>query len=156
MMKITLSEEVTRDLMNLEWRPVDYTALMTAKSWLSIWLRDKISTNYIHANFSQGSKYSLLLSTIMKGANMADYANLSQAHHKIMKAFEDLKDIVIVKAHKKYVSGQRGGRKLVNVRYHIIPTVTFADGMIEANKRMKKLRFQLEAHNERRKHTHIS
>jgi hypothetical protein len=104
MMKITLAEEVTRDLMNLEWRPVDYTALMTATSWLSIWLRDRISTNYIHADYSQKSKYSLLLTTIMEGANMTGYANLGQAHHKIMKAFEDLKDIVKIEDQKRYVS----------------------------------------------------
>jgi len=132
---------ITQCLSQLTYRQVDYGTYMHYRYRLSRWLHKRLAHNYVQA--SMLAPYTIRLSTILRDSGTQESAQNYNNPRSVERALDELCSKQIVLAITKDIL--RGPRKrLVDIKYTLLPTVEFVTEIKRANRRTTILTEQLQ------------
>jgi hypothetical protein len=127
---------VTHSVKNITYRQYDYHKFMKLKSGLARWLYKRMAHNYTGANYD--SPYNILASTIIDNSHLVNYTRFRNNIAAIDAAIKELIDHkIVLDVKKKDILGLR--KKVVDVKYTLLPALDFVHNTTLANARKKHL-----------------
>jgi hypothetical protein len=133
---------ITQCLSQLTYRQFDYGMYMRYRYRLSRWLHKRLAHNYVQA--SMLTPYTIRLSTILRDSGTQESAQNYNNPRSVERALDELHDEKILLAITKETL--RGPRKrLVDIKYTLLPTVEFVTEIKRANRRTTILTERLQS-----------
>jgi hypothetical protein len=133
---------ITQCLSQLTYRQFDYGMYMRYRYRLSRWLHKRLAHNYVQA--SMLAPYTIRLSTILRDSGTQESAQNYNNPRSVERALDELHDEKILLAITKEIL--RGPRKrLVDIKYTLLPTVEFVTEIKRANRRTTILTERLQS-----------
>lgn len=129
---------VTKSILDMTFRAVNYESLMAYKMVLSRWIHKKMSHNYTQASMDNDKYYQISLDTIIEGAGIKKYQSLSNNIREIEKALKELvKNNTLRKFDHRKSFDEKDKRKITGAVFRLFPSKKFVDDTIKANTRLK-------------------
>ena len=126
---------VTRSIRNRTFRQLNYKTCMAYKKSLARWLHKRMSHVYTQASWSK--PYSILLTTILRDSGAKRYGQLKDNLSEIRKVLKEMIQQGVIAHYKE--EKRLAGRKMVEVKFIIVPSLPFVRDIISANKRLNAL-----------------
>ena len=120
---------VNKSVTSKTFRYNNYKKLMSYKNNLSRWLFKRMSHNFIQAH--RQNPYNIMLSTIIRDFGMRSYPRLRTNLEEVRKALNELiKGGTLLKCEEEII---KEGRKMVDVKFNLIPDMSFVFEMKKFN-----------------------
>ncbi len=129
---------VTESIKNGAYRQLDYEKAMSYKNVIARQLHKRMNHHYTQASI--GQPYHILLSTIIRDFGLAEYDRPSQNLAYVIKALDEMrkKDVILnYKIEKDIDMDNRN--KMLDAKIIITPHPFFANMIVTANKRQKRI-----------------
>jgi hypothetical protein len=137
---------VTKSIEQKSFRQINYERSMQLSNALARWLHKRMSHNYRQAQ-AFSNTYTLGLATIVRDSGMTARARVSDNRKAVRKALEELKkppqhqgeesQQVIFQWEEEEI---KEGRSLLDVKFHLQPSLVFTQEMKRANAKTKMIR----------------
>jgi len=133
---------VTESIKTGSYRQLDYEKAMSYTSVIARQLHKRMSHHYTQASIT--TRYSIMLSTIIRDFGLSEYDRPSQNLNQIVKAVEEMKakDVVLMYQIEK-ITDPNNRNKLVEAKFILTPSITFANEIKKANARAGRIEQQL-------------
>lgn len=134
---------VTEGIKNGAYRQLDYEKAMSYVSVTARQLHKRMSHHYTQASVAH--PYNIMLSTIVRDFGLAEYERPSQNLHQITKALEEMKMKNVLLSYKvEKVIDLENRNKLTDAKLILTPHPFFANAVMSANARQKKIKQQMD------------
>ncbi len=120
---------VNKSVTSKTFRYNNYKKLMSYNNNIARWLFKRMSHHFIQAH--RQSPYTILLSTIIRDFGMGHYSRLRDNLKKVKKALDELVEKGTLLKYEEHVIKE--GRKMVDVKFNLIPDFSFVHEMKKFN-----------------------
>lgn len=128
---------VTESMRAMTYRQYDYHTMMSHRTQLARYLHKRFS--HVWTNAEIMNCMDIKFSTIQRDSGLLNYEEIRFAVRKLDESFDELKASNVISSYTKDI--QRGARnKILDVMYHIWPSVTFVKEVKRASKRLNDLK----------------
>ncbi len=132
---------VTKGILDLDFRQLNYETSMGMKSSIGRWLHRRLTHRYTQASYVDNG-YNIKASTIIRDSGLCNYSRLRDALRAVEEAVEELKTSGVI---NNFTSESlREGRKRVDTKYVLFPSGDFIAEMKRANHHQRSLRAERE------------
>ena len=128
---------VTKSIEQKTFRQINYERSMKLSSSLARWLYKRMSHNYKQAQSFQNT-YTISLSAIIRDSGMAVYKRRSDSKKYVIKTLEELKQKDVI--YQFDMNDIKEGKRLIDVKFSLSPTITFSNEMKRANALVKAIK----------------
>ncbi len=122
---------ISHGINTLGYRQFNYSKLMTCDEQLTRWLYKQLINRYRQA--SMLNDYHFMYSTIAKNSGLLQQATERKNRQKLVSSLEELKEKRVISSYKE--EKKMDGRKVIDVKYTIVPTMEFTSEQKASNKR---------------------
>lgn len=128
---VRFNQLVTRSIKTSSYRQLNYEECMSYKSNLARWLHKRMSHLYIQASFT--NTYAIRLTTIVRDSGVKRYKQIRNNLREVKKALDEMRKKKVITS---YDDTERtyDGRRIVDVKFTIKPSISFIRDMKRANK----------------------
>jgi len=130
-----LPEFISRAINNLQYRQYNYKRLMECNEQLARFLLRRLINRYTNANYD--NSYHFMLSSIKRESGLLRMSKESDNRRKVVSALDELKNKMAI--YEYSIDERKEGRKLVDVKYTIKPSMEFINEQKTANKHKSNL-----------------
>lgn len=130
---------ISKSVNELSYRQFNYGKLMSLSSPLARWLHKRLSHQYTQASLTDS--YHLNYSTIHRDSGLLHHSRISANIKTVDTALEELKSSDVLRGFEK--DEKRQGKKILDVTYTMLPTLTFRDEIKTANARQGRHRVDM-------------
>jgi hypothetical protein len=133
---------VSESIKTGAYRQLDYDKAMSYTSVIARQLHKRMSHHYTQASIT--TRYSIMLSTIIRDFGLSEYERPSQNLNQIVKAIEEMKakDVVLIYDIQK-ITDPNNRNKLIEAKFILTPSINFANEIKKANARAGRIEQQL-------------
>ena len=124
---------ISHSINILEYRQFNYARFMSCDEQLARWIYKQLIHRYTNANFT--NTYHFLFSSVAKDSGLLQQETFHKNRTKLNSALCELKEQGIIAQYSEEI--KKEGRKMVNAKYTVQPSLEFISEQKAANKRLK-------------------
>jgi len=132
-----ISNYITRG----DWNVADSQSILASKTYYTIKLKTLLNLKFRYAK--RGAFYNPSLSHLVEKIGFREYKSKRESIRKMTHLLESLTEVERVE-----VLPKKDGRKIIGAVFHIFPSASFVQSMIEANKLNKRAKNALISNDE--------
>jgi len=130
---------ISQSINEISYRQFNYGSWMSLKTPLARWFHKRLSHNFIQAGKYQ--TYTIKQSTIERDSGLVKHPRNDRRIEYVRDVLEELVEAKVLDHFE--LEPEKQGRKTIDVKYHLRPTMEFAEEARKANARNRDHRKQL-------------
>lgn len=122
---------ISHAINQLEYRQFNYDRLMSCTDQLTRWIYKQLIHRYRQANII--NDYHFMYSSLERDSGLLQQGRVNDNRRKVLAALDELKERKVLQNYKCDI--KKEGRRIVDVKYTVVPATNFVGEQKAANKR---------------------